>query len=223
MLKRILVSALFAGAATGLVAGVLQLMFVQPLLLHAEHYEQQTFVHFGRDVPDSAYQHVAGINVIRDGLSLVFSVLVYVGYALILVSLMSTKDDTVGINARSGIVWGIAGFVAMFIAPTFSLPPEVPGLSSGALAERQLWWILTVVSAGLAVWLIAFGRSMKAWAGAILLLLAPHLIGAPEPEAFKGQVPSELTAHFTARVVATGMAAWALLGCLAGYFWRRNA
>lgn len=223
MLIRILASALFAGALTGLIAGLMQLMFVQPLLLHAELYETGTLVHFGADVQASAQQDVVGINVVRDGLSLVFSILLYVGYALVLVSLMSAADGRAVINARTGIVWGIAGFVALVVAPAYSLPPEVPGVASGGLVERQIWWTLTVVCAGLAMWLIAFARGLTAWSAAVLLLLAPHLFGAPEPNVFNGQVPSELTAHFAARVIGTGMAAWALLGCLAGYFWQRNA
>lgn len=47
MLSKLLVSALFAGAAAGLIAGLLQLVFVQPVLLHAELYENGTLAHFG--------------------------------------------------------------------------------------------------------------------------------------------------------------------------------
>ena len=39
MFSRILTSAVFAGAAAGLIAALLQLFFVQPVLLHAELYE----------------------------------------------------------------------------------------------------------------------------------------------------------------------------------------
>ncbi|MFP3548422.1 CbtA family protein, partial [Rhizobium sp. SIMBA_035] len=49
MLTRILTSALFAGAAAGLIVALLQLFFVQPVLLHAELYETGALVHFGGD------------------------------------------------------------------------------------------------------------------------------------------------------------------------------
>ena len=52
-----------------------------------------------------------------------------------------------------------------------------------------------------------------------VLLLAPHVIGAPEPEVFTGPVPTELGALFAARAFGVGMAAWALVGCFAGHFW----
>ena len=47
MLTRIVTSALFAGAAAGLVAALLQFIFVQPVLLHAELYESGALQHFG--------------------------------------------------------------------------------------------------------------------------------------------------------------------------------
>jgi predicted cobalt transporter CbtA len=70
--------------------------------------------------------------------------------------------------------------------------------------------------------LIAFGRNWMAWGAATILLLAPHVIGAPEPEAFTGPVPTELGALFASRAFGVGMAAWMLLGCFAGYFWQRE-
>ena len=47
MFSRILVSALFAGFLAGLIAALLQLVFVQPVLLHAELYESGALNHFG--------------------------------------------------------------------------------------------------------------------------------------------------------------------------------
>jgi predicted cobalt transporter CbtA len=60
-------------------------------------------------------------------------------------------------------------------------------------------------------------------AAAVALLLAPHLIGAPHPETFAGPVPPELAALFATRALGVGLAAWALLGTLAGYFWARES
>ena len=45
MIARYVISALFTGALAGLIAGLLQLIFVQPVLLHAELYEAGTLVH----------------------------------------------------------------------------------------------------------------------------------------------------------------------------------
>lgn len=225
MFARLAASALLAGASAGLIAGLLQLAFVQPVLLHAELYETGALVPFGGGGGGGAAvrPELPGVQPVRDGLSLLFAVLVHTGYAFVLVAAMAAAERRgVAVTARRGLLWGIAGFVAVQLAPAFSLPPEVPGLAAADLALRQLWWAATVASAAAAVGLIAFGRGL-AWAGAAILLLAPHLVGAPQPDAFAGTVPPELAALFAARSLGVGAAAWALLGVLAAVVWRREA
>jgi len=222
MFQRILTSALFAGFCAGLLAASLQLVFVQPVLLHAELYEGGDLVHFGAEAV-SAHPELPGIDPVRDGLSILFSALIYVGYAMLLVAAMAMAAERgARIDARTGLIWGIAGFVAFHFAPAVSLPPEVPGVAYVDLVARQVWWWSTVAAtlAGLA--LIAFGRGWAAWAVAAALILAPHLIGAPHPDSFAGPVPPELAALFASRALGVGFAAWAVLGLLAGHFWRRE-
>lgn len=222
MYARILISALFAGALTGLIAGLLQLVFVQPVLLHAELYESGLLVHFGAD-PVSAHPDLPGLDPVRDGLSIIFTMLTYTGYALLLIAGMSLAEDRgADVDGRSGILWGIAGFVAFHLAPGFSLAPEVPGVAAADVTARQVWWFATVAASGLALWFIAFGRGWLIWGGAVALLLAPHLVGAPEPDSFAGPVPTEIGALYAARALGVGLAAWVILGCAAGYFWQRE-
>ncbi|MHA7876309.1 CbtA family protein [Roseivivax sp.] len=224
MFTRILTSALFAGAAAGLIAALLQLVFVQPVLLHAELYEGGELVHFGPGgEANSARPALGGFDALRDGLSIIFTMLIYAGYALVLIPLMALAQERgAQINARSGLLWGAAGFVTVHMAPAFGLPPEVPGVAAADLMARQLWWGATVLATGIGLWLAAFGRSWAAWGGAVVLLLAPHLVGAPSPEVFSGPVPTELGALFAARALGTGLAAWVLLGGFAGFFWARE-
>ena len=85
MFSRLVTSALFAGAATGLIAALLQFMFVQPVLLHAELYESGALQHFGAE-PVSAHPDLPGFDTMRDGLSIVFTMLTYTGYALVMVA-----------------------------------------------------------------------------------------------------------------------------------------
>lgn len=222
MLTRLLVSGLFAGAAAGLIAALLQLSFVQPVLLHAELYESGELVHFGAAAV-SAHQDLGSFEPVRDGLSIVFTMLTYTGYAfLLLVGMALAEMRGAAVDGRSGLLWGLAGFVAFHFAPGFSLAPEVPGVAAADVAARQVWWWATVVTAGAGLWLIAFGRNWLAWGAAAVLLLAPHVIGAPEPDSFTGPVPTEIGALFASRAFGVGMAAWLLLGCFAGYFWRRE-
>ena len=159
----------------------------------------------------------------RTGLSLLFSMLTYTSFALVMVAMMAIaeRQDHV-VTARAGLIWGLAGFITCQLAPGLSLPADVPGSATADVADRQIWWGATVVATGIALWVITFARSWVAWGGAIVLLLAPHLIGAPEPAFFAGPVPPEIAALFTARAFGAGMAGWVLLGCFAGFFWQRE-
>lgn len=222
MFSKIVTSALFAGAVAGLIAGLLQLVFVQPVLLHAELYEGGELLHFGAD-PVTMHPVLPGFDAVRDGLSLIFTMLTYTGYALILLALMSVAEARgARIDARTGMVWGIAGFVMFHLAPAFSLAPEVPGVAAADVDARQVWWFATAAAAGIALWLIAFTRAWPLWIVAVVLLAAPHLIGAPEPDSFAGTAPPELAGLFAARALGVGMAAWVLLGSFAGFFWQRE-
>lgn len=225
MFSRILTSGLFAGAAAGLITALLQLVFVQPVLLHAELYEGGDLVHFGAEAV-SAHPDLPGLfaDPVRDALSIVFTMLTYTGYGLVMVALMSLAErQGHAVSARSGILWGLAGFITFHFAPGLTLAPEVPGVAAADVGLRQIWWSITVAAAGIAMWLIAFGGNAVSYAIAALLLLAPHVIGAPEPESFSGPVPTEIGALFAARAFGVGMAAWVLLGAFAGHFWQTEA
>ena len=222
MFQKILTSALFAGFCAGLIAALLQIVFVQPVLLHAELYESGRLVHFGA-APVSAAQDVGGFDLVRDGLSILFTMLSYTGFALLMVTAMALAANRgIAIDARHGMYWGIAGFVAVVLAPAFSLPPEVPGVAAGELFARQIWWTATVAATVLAMALIAFGKGPLVWIAAAVLLLAPQWAGAPHPDSFAGPVPPEIASLFTARGIGTGMAGWVLLGIFSGYFWQRE-
>lgn len=216
-------TAVFAGAAAGLIAGLLQYVFVQPVLLHAELYEGGYLVHFGVDKATTAHPDLPGFDAVRDGLSVIFTMLTYTGYALIMVALMSLAEDRgASIDARTGIIWGVVGYITFHLAPGFSLAPEVPGVAAADVTARQIWWFSTAIATGVALWLIAFGQNWLAWGVACALLLAPHVIGAPEPDVFTGPVPTEIGALFAARALGVGLAAWVMLGAFAGYFWQRE-
>ena len=222
MYSRFLISALFAGAAAGLITGILQLVFVQPVLLHAELYEGGDLVHFGAAAV-SAHPDLSGFDMMRDGLSVIFTMLIYTGYAMIMVAAMGIAEERgAPIDGRWGILWGIAGFITFHLAPGFTLAPEVPGVAAADVAARQIWWFATAGAAAVAIWLIAFCQGWAMWGVGAVLLLAPHIIGAPEPDVFTGPVPTEIGALFAARALGVGLAAWVLLGCFAGYFWQRE-
>ena len=220
MFSRLVTSAVFAGAVAGLLVALLQLAFVQPVLLHAELYETGQLVHFG-GLPNTATPELPGFDLMRNGLSVLFTMMVYCGYALILVAVMSTADDAL-VTPSMGMIWGLAGFVAAQLAPAMSLPPEVPGVAAADVQLRQFWWFATVAMAAGAMWILAFRFNMYGIAAAALLLMLPHIVGAPQPDAFAGPVPTELGALFAARSLGIGLAAWIILGAFCAYFWNKE-
>ena len=223
MIVRIGTSALFAGFVVGLIAALLHLSLTQPVLLNAELYETGAKVHFGAG-GSLAEGSEDAFDMVRTFWSIIFTALMYTGYALIMVALMAYASQRgLVITARQGLLWGLAGFIAIRLAPSVGLPPDVPGAAAAEMSIRQTWWFFTVGATGIALALIAFGRDWKAWGIAIVLLALPHIIGAPEPETFKGTAPPELAGLFVGRSMGVGIAAWVLLGFLCAYFWQRES
>lgn len=220
MFQKIVVSALIAGFGAGLVAALLQFFFVQPLLLHAELFEDGTLSHFGAIATAAQVDTSDSTALLRDGLSVVFSALIYTGYAFILAAAMALADERgATISPRAGLIWGLAGFISVQLAPAYGLAPELPGMAAADVTARQIWWFATVAATAIALWLIAFGQNAAAWGTAVILLAAPHVIGAPLPAVLTGPTPPEIASEFAARALGTGAAVWAVLGLLLGSLW----
>ena len=239
MFARLVISGIFAGALAGCVGGILQLYFVQPLLLSAELYESGQIVHFGAG---GSTANIApgiiwgGFNTTRDTLSILFSIAIYCGYGLLLVAAQGLAQGlTQGLTLaktpasnnqtimRQGAIWGLAGFCAFHFAPSIGLAPELPGNASAALETRQIWWFTTALATALALWLFAFGGRSWHIALGIALILAPHIIGAPHSHNFHGTAPPELAALFATRSLGVGCIAWLILGTTSHYFYHRLA
>ena len=243
MIQRMVASALFAGFAAGLFAAALQFAFVEPVLLAGERYEAGELVHApvamaglnhadddpaaaaaanGQSGADQIAAPAPAIDWPRHGLTVAFTAAVYCGYALILAAAFALAElRGVRVGARAGIVWGLAGFIAVQFAPAAGLPPELPGLAAADLTGRQLWWAGTVIATAFGLWLIAFGKTAPTWALGAILILMPHMIGAPVPVQMSGPVPPELAALFAGRTLSVGMAVWVVLGWLTGGAWDR--
>jgi predicted cobalt transporter CbtA len=55
--------------------------------------------------------------------------------------------------------------------------------------------------------------------GAVIVALAPHVIGAPHPHAFESKVPAEIAAQFAALSLVVQGLLWALAGIAVGLLW----
>ena len=118
---------------------------------------------------------------------------------------------------RHGLFWGLGGFVAFALAPSLSLPPELPGMPSADLASRQVWWVATAAITGGGLAIIVFRPALWAAILGIVLILAPHIVGAPQPASFESPVPHDLAQRFVTSVMVSNFLFWVLLGGLADY------
>jgi len=197
--RRIVFHALLVGVLSGLVLTAVQFWRVIPIIQAAETYETAPAAahsHASASVGIAVHDHAAHDDMAgswapadgaeRHAYTLLSNVLTAFGFSLLMMATMAAtrKDEAPGEGAsdwKSGLVWGCGGFAVFWLAPALGLPPEIPGASSAALEARQLWWLLAVSSAAVALAGLAFGKTPWRWAAPALLLL-PYMVGAPQPE-----------------------------------------
>ena len=223
--RNIMVVAALAGAIAGLGMTVAQQLSTIPLILKAEVYEEQSAApvheHADAAAQAGAHEHGAGGWAPADGFertafSVLANIVTGIGFALLLVAVSELFG---GIRDwRQGVFWGLAGFATFTLAPGLGLPPELPAMPAAELGARQLWWVATALCTATALGLLVYQRSLVAVLAAIALLVAPHLIGAPQPASFETQIPEGLHHSFVVAVVLTTLLFWVLLGGLAGLF-----
>src|SRR3954451_23426785 len=152
------------------------------------------------DAPQAgAHQHDAAAwkpaeGMQRHAFTAAANVLTAIGFALLLAGIYAVRGRAV--TWRDGLLWGLSGFVIFTIAPGLGLPPELPGVPTASLEQRQIWWIATSVATASGLGLIFLQRS--AWAASLgfCLLVLPHLFGAPQLADMHTEVPEALSHRF---------------------------
>jgi cobalt transporter subunit CbtA len=235
MLTRVLSVGLLAGILAGLLIALVQQVTTTPLILLAETYEKQgeaaasaaEATHSHDPGHDQAHEHAHGEGwKPADGLSRflytsIATVVTAVGMAFLLLAGMVFAGDP--IDGNHALAWAVAGFVAMGLAPAAGLAPELPGSAAGGLVARQAWWVGTAVATAVALWAFLRVDNLMARLGAIVLLVAPHVLGAPHVHAFESKVPAEVAAQFAAlSLIVQGML-WSAVGIAIGLLWPRLA
>lgn len=153
--------------------------------------------------------------------TVVSNVATAIGFALMLVAVFTWRSRRV--SWQHGLLWGAAGFIVFFANPALGLPPGLPGMVAPELHERQYWWLLTVACSGVGVGLLLLAPSWVAKIGGALLLVVPHLVGAPSPpgDAAAGTLPHALADDFLVASALANAAFWAVLGLAAAFAFRR--
>jgi predicted cobalt transporter CbtA len=103
--------------------------------------------------------------------------------------------------------------------PALGLQPDLPGTPSADLQARQIWWALTAACTVLGLWFLAYGHGLVQWAAGVVVLVAPHVWGAPMLAGFGGVAPPELASAFAARTLCVGMITWMALGGMLVTLW----
>jgi cobalt transporter subunit CbtA len=229
MFKTILLSALGAGLAACLAITVLQAFTTEPLILHAEEFEGGG----GHDHADAAAAHDHDTaeapaepeewgpadGAERTLFTALANLVIGVGVSLILLALMVLSGRR--IDARTGLIWGAAAFVAASLLPSLGLPPELPGTPAGDILQRQVWWLGTAAVSGLGLALIAFGRSWATALAGIVIVVLPHLIGAPQPPSHEVAYPGALAGEFVIASLVVSAVLWSFSGAAAGWLYQR--
>ncbi|RWL22008.1 MULTISPECIES: CbtA family protein [Mesorhizobium] len=232
----------FIAAIAGLVAGVvlacMQAYATVPLILKAEVYEQagggHTHDHSAAPAANAGDTHAMtsaapaeaeaaapedegwspADGFERFAFNVVANVVTGIGFALILVA-ASEFAGGIG-NWRQGLFWGLAGFAVFTLAPNLGLPPELPAMPAADLTQRQIWWTATVVATAAGLGLLAFRKSLPLALIAVALIVAPHIVGAPQPDSFESPIPEGLHHQFVVAVTLTNLVFWLVLGAVVG-------
>lgn len=228
MFKTIVISAFGAGLAVCLAVTALQALTTEPLILHAEVFENAARPGAAAATaivePATVHHHEAEAWEPADGFErnayrLVANLLIGVAISLMLLAVMVLRGEP--IDARRGLMWGIGGFIAVSLLPSLGLPPELPGTPSAEIVSRQVWWLATAGASAAGIGLLVFGRHWVAWIGGIGLLVAPHVIGAPAAPSDMVTYPGALAGQFViASLVVSGLL-WSLAGLASGWLHQR--
>ena len=241
MFRTIVLVAGLVGLVAGLLLTGLQAFTTVPLILEAELYESGAggHDHASHDHgTGTATDHDAGVIPATDAaveeegwapadgaerwlFTAIANVLTGIGFALLLGAAAELKG---GIRSwRQGVFWGLAGFAVFTLAPGLGLPPELPAMPAGDLGDRQVWWVMTVVLTAGGIALLAFGRTIPLSLLAVALIVAPHVIGAPQLASFESPIPEGLHHDFVVAAVATSFVFWVAIGGLTGLVRNRLA
>jgi cobalt transporter subunit CbtA len=223
MFRQIFLTALIAGAVAGLFTAGVQRLRLIPLIDRAEVYEDAAAQQSGHS-HDSMAAAWEPKGVERGVYTVLADLLAGIGFALMLTGAMAVAGlKGHAVDWRRGLLWGAAGFTAFAFAPAIGLPPEPPGMEAAALAARQAWWLATACSTALGLALIVFVPQIWSRVAGAILLLLPHIIGAPQGPGGASAVPAALATQFVVASLATTALFWLVLGGVSGWLFRRLA
>ena len=168
-------------------------------------------------VADASTPSSRGRRVFLTGVA---NVTLAIGFGLLLCAAMHLRGNVTG--WRSGVLWGLAGYIVFFVAPSLGLPPELPGTAAAPLAQRQHWWLEAVVASGIGLSLLCFAPRWYGKLAGLVSLLAPHLLGAPHLQNAASAAPAQIADAFVGATALANAVMWISLGTLVGVFYCKS-
>jgi cobalt transporter subunit CbtA len=224
MFRNLFFAAVLAALCAGLVMSAVQHFRVTPLILHAETFEgghshshaegTPAHTHEGEEAAAAVEEWTPQDGFERTAYTVLANLLAAAGFALVIGAVSLFVG--IPITFANGALWGLGGFLVFSLAPAYGLAPELPGMPAAQVLPRQLWWGGTVLATGAAVLLLVKTRATWAIAAAVVLVAAPHIIGAPAAPDEPSAVPAHLAAEFAANALGTAAIFWIVLGAVFG-------
>lgn len=136
--RQMMTVVLLSGVAAGLILFAVEHLTIVPLIRTAEVYEKAGEEALsGMEHSDEGWQPAEGWE--RTSLTALATVLTGIGFAALLFGVAFLAG--VPLDAKRGLLWGLAAFVCVGLAPAIGLPPRPPGVAVADLDARQIWWV----------------------------------------------------------------------------------
>ncbi len=235
MVRETLLAAFVAGLIAALVFTAVQSVWVTPLILQSETYEDAAEAappahHEAASAgtehhqdegehhhDENAWKPQGGLQ--RTLFTFGANLLMGVGYSFVLVALYLLWREPR--NTLSGAIYGLAGFLVFFVAPGLGLPPELPGTAAAELSIRQEWWAMTAAATAVGgVLLFSQGPWWRRLL-AVAIIIAPHFVPAPQPAVESSLAPAQLQSQFRVATTVCNALFWLSLGVASGVAFRK--
>jgi cobalt transporter subunit CbtA len=237
VVRETVLAAIVAGLIAALVFTVVQSVWVTPLILQGETYEDAAEAapvhheletagadHHNEGHEAGGHHHDENAWKPQDGWQRTLftfgaNLLMGVGYSFVLVAIFLLWREPR--NALGGAIYGLAGFLVFFAAHGLGLPPELPGTAAADLSVRQEWWAMTAVATAAGLFLLFSQRRWWLRVLAVAIVVAPHFIPAPQPAVEASLAPAELQSQFRLATTVCNALFWLSLGLASGFAFRK--
>jgi len=234
--KRIAAAVLVSGVLAGALLTAVQQVQVSKIILQAEVYEeaaQAATAAAGHDhstetsaIRSHEHDHEADAwepanGVERTGYTVLANISMAIGFALFLAAAICVSGRQVG--WRSGLLWGAAGYLVFSWRRRSVCRRKCRARRPRRCMTDNCGGCLAAGSTALGLGIFVYARHRLLKLLGLVLLLVPHLVGAPQPEVHASAAPESLALAFIQATAIANAVFWLALGGLTGFFYKKFA